>query len=175
VATNIDGLLVLIALFADPDIAARDVVVGESLGMALIVLASYCAAIGLVAVAGAWIRYLGLVPIAIGVVRLLLLLRFQKADAEPASRPRTGNILIVTAIVLGNGGDNLATYISLFANLSNLRIIVCVILFGALTALWCALGHFLVGRRAARKQVRRWGRRVLPFLMIGLGLRILMS
>lgn len=175
VATNIDGLLVLIALFADPNIAARDVVVGESLGMALIVLGSYCAAVGLVAIAGAWIKYLGLVPIAIGVVRLLLLLRFQRGDTEPASRPRTGNILIVTAIVLGNGGDNLATYISLFANLPRLRILVCVIVFGALTALWCALGHFLVGRSAAGKQVRRWGRRVLPFLMIVLGLRILMS
>jgi len=166
---------VLIAFFADPKTAASDVLAGESLGMTLIVLASYLAVLGLVVVAADWVRYLGFIPIAIGLVRFVALLRPPRDDAELAGRRRAANVLIVTATVLGNGGDNLATYISLFANLPQLRILVTVLTFAALTALWCGLAYVLVGRGKARRQVQRWGRRALPFVMIGLGLRILIG
>lgn len=50
---------------------------------------------------------------------------------------------------------------------------VYAIIFAVLTALWCWIGYLLVNNRWIGEPLRRYGHRVLPFVLIGLGLYIL--
>jgi len=77
-STNIDDIFVLIGFFADKSFRARDVVVGQYLGVcALYLISAITALISLVIPTG-YIGLLGLAPIAIGIKKLYYLLRNQR-------------------------------------------------------------------------------------------------
>jgi hypothetical protein len=42
-----------------------------------------------------------------------------------------------------------------------------------MTAIWCALAHWLIQHRTIGAQIRRYGQRVLPLVLIGLGVLIM--
>ena len=74
-ATNLDDLFLLTVFFARR-VPTRRVVVGQYLGFAAIVLMSMTAAWALgLAVPRTWIRFLGILPLAIGVKELVRCIR----------------------------------------------------------------------------------------------------
>ena len=46
-------------------------------------------------------------------------------------------------------------------------------MFAVLTGLWCFAAHWLVNHRVLGTQIRARARRVIPFLLIGLGALII--
>src|SRR2546430_1421065 len=78
VATNLDGFVLLTLLFATPGASGRSVVVGQYLGLAILVAISAIAAIGLVVVPTRWVGLLGAIPLALGVRALT-----RRDDHEP--------------------------------------------------------------------------------------------
>jgi cadmium resistance protein CadD (predicted permease) len=66
VATNLDDIFILVAFFADPGLRARQVIVGQYLGIGALVLISVIAALIALVIPFAYIGFLGLVPIAMG-------------------------------------------------------------------------------------------------------------
>ena len=60
-ATNLDDLLVLVALFSSAGLRGREVAVGQFLGIGALVLFSGVAALISLVIPGAYIRLLGLV------------------------------------------------------------------------------------------------------------------
>ncbi|WP_441286246.1 cadmium resistance transporter [Sorangium sp. KYC3313] len=190
VSTNIDDILLLSAFFAHPGFAPAQVVAGQFLGIAALVIASAACALLAVRVPDGWIGLLGLAPLALGLRGLWARWRGSRAreagvasgadeaDAAESARGRHGSsasrfkVIAVASVTLANGGDNLGVYIPLFSS-SPAHIPLHAAVFAVMTGAWCALGHRLVNHPILGTRIRRFGRAALPFVLIGLGLWIL--
>jgi cadmium resistance protein CadD (predicted permease) len=181
VATSVDDILLLAALFGSA-LMARAVVAGQFIGIGVLTVVSVAAAYAATAVPAEWIRWLGMLPIALGVWLLIQLWRrrTQGDDAEDdvASERRFevrlhSQVLAVAAITIANGGDNLSVYIPLFAkDVAVLPLYIGV--FTVLTAVWCWLGYVLVKNPVGGAVMARWGHFLLPFVLIAIGAHVLL-
>jgi cadmium resistance protein CadD (predicted permease) len=182
VSTNVDDIVLLAALFADPHLRPRAIVAGQLIGMVVLTGASAAAAYAALAVPPRWIALLGIVPFGLGLIKLWQLLRRRApeddadgaVEAEHALEGRLhSQILGVAAITISNGGDNLGVYIPVFANdASSVPLFPAV--FMVLTVVWCAVGYALVNNPAGRAVVHRCGHVLLPIVLIAVGLLILL-
>ena len=175
VLTNIDDLLLLAAFFADGRLRPEAIVAGQLVGIGALVAVSWIAALTALVIPPAWIALLGLAPLALGIRLLWKPVGGSSADDAPrdliSDRPPS-QLVSVAAVTIANGGDNLGVYIPLFA--ADLRLIpLYVAIFGALTLALCGVGRLVVDAPIVGSRIRRYGRVVLPFVLIGLGLWIL--
>jgi cadmium resistance protein CadD (predicted permease) len=167
-ATNVDDLFLLVAWFAAGRTRPRDIVAGQYLGIgALFAVSAAASAVSLVIPAG-WLRWLGLLPLLLGIK---LLFSKEKCD-QPSEAPGVG---AVTAVTVANGADNIAVYVPLFANSSAKAVALMGATFAVLLALWCLGARWLVHHPAAGAPLRRYGPRLMPWVLIGLGAWILVG
>jgi cadmium resistance protein CadD (predicted permease) len=126
---------------------------------------------------------LGLLPIAIGLSRLL---NPETDDSEAEAEleqsensffssflsPQTYS---VAAVTVANGGDNIGIYVPLFASntLESLAVILAV--FFAMVGVWCYAAYRLIQMRAIADTLTRYGNQLVPFVLIGLGIAILVK
>jgi cadmium resistance protein CadD (predicted permease) len=178
VATNIDDIVLLAALFAGA-LRARAVVAGQFIGMALLTAVSVAAAYAATAVPVEWIRWLGLLPISLGVWLLVQLWRGQGDDDDDLATERQfetklrSQVLAVSAITVANGGDNLSVYIPLLAK--DVAVLpLYIVVFTVLTGVWCWLGYVLVKNPVGSAITQRWGHILLPVVLIAIGVHILL-
>jgi cadmium resistance protein CadD (predicted permease) len=176
VSTNVDDIFLLSAFFSDPSFTSREIIVGQFLGIAALVLVSVACALLTFAIPEGWIGLLGLAPLVIGLKRLWALWRGAR-DANAVSEQTGGSasrskVLSVAGITIANGADNLGVYIPLFSNAPHLIPFYSAV-FAVMTGTWCALGYYLVNNALLGARIRRYGRAALPFVLIGLGLWIL--
>jgi cadmium resistance protein CadD (predicted permease) len=81
----------------------------------------------------------------------------------------------VAAITLANGGDNIGIYVSLFAGQTWAELGLTLLVFGVLVALWYWLAQALVSHPLMGNRLTTVGHRLMPFVLIGLGLFILID
>jgi len=74
---------------------------------------------------------------------------------------------------MANGGDNFGIYTPSFAIRSANEIAMIALIFVVMTALWCFLAYATVNHPKLGSPIRRYGHRVAPVVLIGLGLLIL--
>jgi cadmium resistance protein CadD (predicted permease) len=173
-STNIDDVFVLVTFFADKNFRVRDVVIGQYAGVSTLYAISAVAALTSLIIPPAYIGLLGLVPIAIGMRKLYNLRRRQeKEEGRGSGTEAHGRRLAVAAVTMANGGDNVAVYTALFATRSGYEVPAIGIVFAVMTGLWCLAAHWLVNHRALGEPIRRYAHRVVPFVLIGLGILIL--
>jgi cadmium resistance protein CadD (predicted permease) len=124
-----------------------------------------------------YIGLLGVAPIVIGASQLRDLVRGQEETEEELERhPNAilrGRILSVAAVTIANGGDNIGIYTPLFATRSGVDIAVIGVVFAVLTATWCLVARGMVETPCWVAPIRRYGHRVVPFVLIGLGVLVL--
>ena len=79
----------------------------------------------------------------------------------------------VAAVTVANGGDNISIYIPLFAghDLASLGVILSI--FFVMVGVWCAIAYFLSRQPTIAYILSRYGKAVVPFVLIGLGLFII--
>jgi cadmium resistance protein CadD (predicted permease) len=183
-STNIDDLLLLSAFFAHPQLRTRYIVLGQFLGIGALIGASLIAALAALVISVGWTALRGFVPLGLGVRGLLTLhqnpgsraaagdVPQRQARAQRMEQCTHSQVLAVAGVTVANGGDNLGVYIPLFASATGM-IPLYVALFAVMTALWCLLGYLLVNNRLLGQHVSRYGRVVLPFVLMALGLHIL--
>jgi len=184
VATNVDDVLVLAAFFADSTLVRRSIVVGQFVGIGTLVLASSAAAlVGLVVPVG-WTALLGLVPLLLGIRKVVALRKSAARDVGDAETQRIqleerkaerrthSQALAVAGVTMANGGDNLVVYIPMFASAPHI-IPFYALIFAIMTAVWCILGFVLVSIPHIGHAIRRYGHVALPLVLITLGLHIL--
>jgi cadmium resistance protein CadD (predicted permease) len=178
-STNIDDVFVLVAFFADKNFSARDVVIGQYAGVSVICAVSAIAALISLVIPPAYIGLLGLIPIGIGAKKLSNLWCEKESKEEDlsgvSSTGALGKSLAVAAVTMANGGDNIAVYTALFATRNGHEVSAMVIVFAVMTSLWCLAAHWLVSHRALGAPIRHHAHRVVPFVLIGLGVLILMK
>jgi cadmium resistance protein CadD (predicted permease) len=184
-STNVDDLFLLASLFVDREFRTMPVVAGQFLGMSLLVAFGILAALFAVSIQGDWIYLLGLAPLLLGIGRLRELFKTgaragltngNRSDFVGKEQLRSGwarsKIAFVALLTIANGGDNLSVYIPLFS-IHRAFIPLYAVIFGLMTALWCLLGYYLVNHSLFGNRVKRYGRFIIPFILIGIGLNVL--
>jgi cadmium resistance protein CadD (predicted permease) len=171
-STNIDDLFVLLGLFSDPRYRRSDVVTGQYAGIAILFGVSGAASLISLMLASEYIGLLGLAPIFIGVKRLLELRGGGAEDADESANSGA-NIIAVASLTIANGGDNIGIYTPLFAIRPAADIAIIAIVFVAMTAAWLFVAYKLTVHPRLGAPIRRYGPRVVPFVLIGLGIMIL--
>lgn len=116
VASNIDDIFVLMIFFSSHRFQVRDVVLGQYLGIGILTAISAVGSLLAFVVPLYIIGLLGLVPIGIGIIRLVQL-RSNKEISERtivSNRSSSVSMLTVAAVTFSNGGDNIWVYTPLF-------------------------------------------------------------
>jgi len=176
---NIDDLFVLAAFFADKKMRPLAIVVGKYAGTGALVLVCALASLSALAFPEGWVALVGVVPLFLG-VRKLLALRTDKAggrrdsknDRKQGKRVARSQVLAVAGVSFANGGDDFGIYVPLFA--PDLGAITTYALtFAVMTGVWCGLGYLLVSNKILGDRIRRHGRVALPIVLIALGIYIL--
>lgn len=194
-ATNLDDLFLLMLYFSrannDPQ-RERNIIVGQYLGFSVLVCISVLGYLGSLLIPRQYVGLLGILPILLG-VRELLLLRQADEQAEqqvkaaaPGSDPpgivrsrRLGwlnrQTSSIAAVTVANGSDNLAVYTPLFAagGITEMVIIIVVLLF--MVRLWCFIADWLAENPVTAGPLRRYGRLLMPFVLMGIGVTILIE
>ena len=184
VATNIDDLFILIIFFGNSRFPTSQIVLGQYVGMGSLLAVSLLGLLIASVVPSNLIGLIGLFPIAIGIKELLELRKKKEdKDGEEQYKHRFQNKKIVrylpfltVAAVTFSGGEEIGIYASLFATYNQLgEIITLVVVSMLLTGLWCGMANYLVNHSFLAERLRRIGSRVLPFVLIGLGIYILVE
>jgi cadmium resistance transport/sequestration family protein len=191
VATNIDDLVLLTLFFSQVNqrLRPRHIVSGSYLGLIALVGISALMSLGRWAIAPAWIGLLGLVPIGLG-IRQLFWPEVEDDSAEEladsgitdAQSPRYLSWLKrliapqcyqVAAVTIANGGDNIGIYTPLFASSSAIELLTIWTVFLISMGFWCYGAYRLATQPHLADGLAKYGRSIVPVVLIGLGLFIL--
>lgn len=183
-ATNLDDILILLLFFTqvNAEFRRRDVVFGQYLGFFGLILASLPGFFGGMLFPDDWIGLLGIVPIFIGINRLLNGEDNIEEDSEVTTEksPSANGLLSsqtysVAAITFANGGDNIGIYIPLFASSSWESLVIILSEFFVLVGVWCYAAYQLTKIKAIAENLTRYGNLLVPYVLIGLGILILID
>jgi cadmium resistance transport/sequestration family protein len=184
IATNVDDILILMLFFSQTNSSFRrqHIVVGQYLGFIALIIASLPGFFGGLIIPRAWIGLLGFVPIAIGISNLV---NNQKDEPEiqTVSDTAAKNLFViiapqtykVAAVTFANGGDNIGIYVPLFASSNLAELAVICLTFLVLIGVWCYVAYRLTRHKAIAGVLTKYGERIIPFVLIGLGIYILLE
>jgi cadmium resistance protein CadD (predicted permease) len=189
VSTNIDDLLILMAFFATPRFPPFQIVLGQYIGMGSLIAVSLLGLLIALVVPRNLIGLIGLFPIAIGIKELLELHKksndYHNKDNEEEQLAkqhlqRSKKIaylpFLTVAAVTFSGGEEIGIYTSLFATNNEVsQIIMLVSVVMVLTGFWCGLANYFVNHSFLADRFRHIASRLLPFVLIGLGIYILVE
>ena len=169
VVTNIDDLLILSMYFATPKYKTANIVFGQYLGIITLTAVSLAGVLLGGIIDQRWISLLGLFPIFLG-VKDLIALRKDDDDEETGQESKTRfQFLNVALVTIANGGDNIGVYTPLFATTKIYHVLIYVVVFMVLTAVWCFLGYWTVAHPKVKSIFAKYGKIILPFFLIALG------
>ena len=178
-STNVDNLLLAVLLLG----ANREQQWAIKLGVvtAAIAVMLLCA-IGLVirhTVDAGLGGYLGLVPIALGLRHLFVNSTNATPGASDQSRLSAPDArtawLSATVLMIANSGDTIALFLPLLAE-SRAAVLPLVAGSYVVTAIaWALLAWGLASRPWIARAMDRYGARLLPWVMIGVGIYILVN
>src|SRR5215204_324318 len=147
-ATNIDDIFVLMMFFSSSMIfPVKQVVLGQYIGIGLLVAISALGSFISLAVPTYIIALLGIVPIVIGVKKLVVFRKKNESNSKQAVQNKKNNLVFaaVAAVTFSNGGDNIGVYTPLFAKYNSVsQITALATIFMAMTAVWCITAYYLV-------------------------------
>jgi len=186
IATNMDDLVILTLLFSQVNATfrSRHIVIGQYLGFCTLVLASLFGILGGLILPSHWLGLLGLVPITIGLNRLLNPETNSSSDGESEIELNQASSFAsfvspqaysVAAITVANGSDNIGIYMPLFANSAVTELLVIIAVFLLLVGVWCYVTYKLTCQNAIASLLTRYGNNFVPFVLIGLGIFIILD
>jgi cadmium resistance protein CadD (predicted permease) len=175
IATNIDDLLILSLYFSNPHYRTKNIVLGQYVGIALLIAVSFLGLLVGRLLEDHWISLLGILPLGLGVIGIKRLLQShpESEETDSATAKTNSQMLSVALVTMANGGDNIGVYAPLFANVSATISFLYALIFLLLTAVWCALAWSITHRPIVRKVLSRYGHVILPVFLVFLGLFIM--
>lgn len=184
-ATNLDDIVILMLFFSQVNavLRRRHIVSGQYLGFGALVLASLPSFFGTALFPRPWIGLLGLVPIAIGVSRLLnpdSESEEEEVTTEQSEQSWFTSLLSpqtysVAAVTFANGGDNIGIYVPLFASTTWESLLAILGVFFSMVGVWCYAAYRLTCLPGVAQTLTRYGNQLVPFVLIGLGILILID
>ncbi|HBL14283.1 MAG TPA: transporter [Cyanobacteria bacterium UBA11162] len=185
-ATNLDDLVILTMFFSQINhtFRRRHIVIGQYLGFSALLIASLPGFFGGLILPQHWIGLLGLVPIAMGLNRLLnsdsdssedVENEIGKSNSSPLTSFLSPQTYGVAAITIANGSDNISIYVPLFASSGLERLLVILTIFLLLVGVWCYITYKLTCQPAIADALTHYGNTLVPFVLIGLGIFIILE
>lgn len=182
-ATNLDDIVILLLFFSQVNTVfrRRHIVTGQYVGFAALVAASLPSFFGNMLLPRPWIGLLGILPIAIGLSRLLDQNTDEEEEVvEQVEKPWFTGFLSaqtysVAAVTFANGGDNIGIYVPLFANSSWESLLAILGVFFSMVGVWCYTAYRLTQLPVIAETLTRYGNYLVPFVLIGLGVLILID
>lgn len=176
IASNIDDTFVL--MFSSLRFQTRHIVIGQFIGIGVLTIISALGALIALVLPPFFIALMGLIPMAIGIKRLLEYYeRNKRTDTNKNIQDKGKNLisfLAVSGITIANGGDDVGVFTPLFAKYHTVvEVSTLVAIFMGLTVVWCAFTFYFVNHPVIATRIRRIGDIITPFVLIGLGLYIL--
>ncbi|WP_223167551.1 cadmium resistance transporter [Nonomuraea sp. SYSU D8015] len=176
--TNVDDLIVLTVLFLSSRASGLprpwQIWGGQYAGIAVLVLLSVVAALGLTIVPDAWVGLLGLVPFALGVKGLVAAVRDRHDEAGTPPAVATG-LVSVAGVTIANGADNITVYTPVFRTIGALPTMVTIGVFAIGVALWCLAGSWLGSHKKIVGIVERYGQWLVPAVFVIIGILIVID
>jgi cadmium resistance protein CadD (predicted permease) len=192
--TNIDDMMILLLLFSqiDSNFRKRHIFIGQYLGFFAIIILSLPGFFGGLFIQREWLGLLGIIPIAIGMKQLIN----QQAEGTEITEVQTvnpdfprllhpnpvfsfflsilhPNTYHVAAITIANSGDNISVYIPLFAGQDFVSLGIIIAVFLAMVGVGCGIAYLLTSQVTIGYILSRYGRAMIPFILMALGLFIL--
>lgn len=176
VSTSLDNLILLVALSSSPVSRHRDVSIGYALAVASVLGLAAAGSYAFDLVGDDWLRYLGLVPIGIGLWRLRDLVggRVPGVDREPPWTARAG-VAASFGVMIANSGDSLGVFASLMGETEDALVPAIFLTALAMAVAWCLLARWLVVHPLLAPRLRLLDRYAVPPLLFAVGLYILMN
>ena len=186
VATNIDDLFILMVFFAKRSFPPFQIILGQYVGMGLLLGISLAGSFVSLVIPHNLIGLIGLIPIAVGIKELLDLRKKDDEnndiDYETVTKKLSRNgwtaylPFLTVAATTFSGGEEIGIYTSIFATYNGLSDIISIIsVVMVLTGAWCIIAMYLVNHTFLATRFRHIADRVLPFVLIGLGIYILLE
>lgn len=179
--TNIDDLFILVTFFAEATtgktLTPFTIVAGQYVGFSIILAISMIGFGIAVVLPTEPIGFLGLLPILLGFWGLLdLLIRTEEEEDEvEVGVGGWRAISKVAAVTVVNGGDNMGTYIPLFAQASKGDIAVYLIAYYVLLGVWCLVAWLVMQQKDVLRLAEKYASYVVPVLYMGLGVLIMVK
>lgn len=179
--TNIDNLFILVTFFAEATtgktLTPLTIVAGQYVGFSIVLAVSMIGFGIAVVLPTEPIGFLGLLPILLGFWALLdLLLRAEEGEDEvEVGVGGWRAISKVAAVTVVNGGDNMGTYIPLFAQASKGDIAIYLIAYYVLLGVWCLVARLVMQQKDILRLAEKYANFVVPVLYMGLGVLIMVK
>jgi len=170
-SANLDDIFLLTAWLGDPRFRPWQVYAGQFLGFGVLAVASAACAALAIRISGHYLAILGIVPILLGLQRLWM--SWRGGPVERAQENHGANVLTVATVTMVSGADDIAVFVPLLARSGRLAVPLILIVFFVMTALWCTIATVLVSHRLVANFLDRWGHRLMPVVLIALGIYIL--
>jgi cadmium resistance protein CadD (predicted permease) len=192
--TNIDDMMILLLLFSQSDSSfrKRHIFIGQYLGFFAIIMLSLPGFFGGLFIQREWLGLLGIIPIAIGMKQLIN----QQIETTESTEVQTvnpdfprllhpnpvfsfflsilhPNTYQVAAITIANSGDNISVYIPLFAGQDFVSLGIIIAVFLAMVGVGCGIAYLLTSQVTIGYILSRYGRAMIPFILMALGLFIM--
>ena len=167
--------------FATPRFPSSQIVLGQYIGMGSLMGVSLAGSLIALVLPHNLIGLIGLFPVAVGIKELLDLHKKGDEEDEKISKKllwskKTQLPFLTVAAVTFSGGEEIGIYTTLFATNNEVgSIIILISVVMVLTAFWCFLANYLVKHSFLANVFRSIGSRVLPYVLIGLGIYILVE
>jgi cadmium resistance protein CadD (predicted permease) len=186
VATNIDDLFILIVFFAKHNYPTPQIIIGQYVGMGMLLGISLFASLIALIIPHNLIGLVGLFPIAIGIKELLELRNAATINENAHSNEVVNRVsknrwrvylpFLAVAAVTFSGGEEIGISTSIFVTYDDVpEIAIIVLTVMVLTGGWCIIGFYLVNHTLLATRFRRLADKVLPLVLIVLGLYILVE
>lgn len=194
-ATNLDDLFLLMLYFSRANNNPQregSIILGQYIGFSVLVFISVLGYLGSLLIPRQYVGLLGFLPILLGVKDLLSLQRADESDqpqdvANTWEPNRSGvfrapwlkwaslETFSIAAVTVANGSDNLAVYTPLFAAGGVTPMVIIIVVLLLMVRVWCFIADWLTENPVTAGPLRRYGRVLMPFVLMGIGLTILIE
>lgn len=185
------------------DMKIKHIFIGQYLGIGFLTTISIIGALGISIIPSEYVGFLGLVPIYLGVKAYFDYKKENNDNKDVTNQELQNNIntrnteleettymqekhrlnfarnfinpsvIKVFSLTLANGADNIGIYVPLFTSMNLMGIIVTVIIFILLIALWCFIAFKLSERSFVQKNIEKYKHIFVPIIFICIGVFIL--
>ncbi len=176
IGTNLDNLILLVALYSRFPRYTKTVATGYVGGMLLIGAISSVVGEGGDLIPLESLGMLGVVPIALGIMALFQLFQNkQTGEADKFANETSHKAVFLSVLItqLSNGADSIITFSIFLAESTDTTDYLIALTFLGMTGIFAWLAHYLLKHRKLRDVVDRYGHYVTPFILILVGVYIL--
>lgn len=191
-ATNLDDLFLLMLYFSRANNNPQregNIILGQYLGFSVLVFISVLGYLGSLLIPRHYVGLLGILPILLGIRELLSLRRADEKDEQQIVKSPTRPGIFrsrllkwvnpqassIAAITVANGSDNLAVYTPLFAAGGVMPMVIIILVLLLMVRVWCFIADWLAENPVTAGPLRRYGKLLMPFVLMGIGLTILIE